>query len=543
MYKRKRKHGPQAMRDIGAVASGASAVGQGPPRPDEPRVAIAAEVGANRDAIINVLGNPPDLALREFSFGIDQPVHCLVAYIDGLTDPVAVADHLIEPLMMAPRLAVRDTAVTRSNAMDMISERLASVWHLLVETDLGKAVKAMLEGVCLVFVDGCDRCLEVGRKEPPKRQITTTETEQVIRGPREGFTETLRDCTGLVRKRLATPALRFETLSIGRLSNTAVSIVWLQGVANDKIVAEVRRRLQRIDIDGIMDGAYIEELIEDQPYSPFSTVYHTERPDAFCAHLLEGRVGILVDGSSQALVVPATMVMFFQTSEDYYTRFHLTILIRFIRLMASFNSLLLPPVYIAATTFHHNLIPTAFLLSIAAGRESVPFPAVVEALFMVFTFEAVREAGIRLPGIIGQTVSIVGALVIGQAVVSAGVVSPIMVIIIALTEVGSFAVPAYDMAATLRLLRYPLMLLAATLGMFGIAVGLLALLIHLCCLRSFGVPYLSGLTPLTARSAKDIFIRAPWPQMKFRPRPTAQKHAERQSQRSGPQRPKRGERT
>lgn len=535
MYKHRKGYGPQARRDINAVAAGTSASGKGPPGPDEPRIPIAAELSANRAALTKLLGNPPDLALREFAFGIDQPVSCLVAYIDGLTDPAVVAEHLIEPLMMAPRVAVRDTALTRSNALDMICEHLASVWHLLIETDLGSALKALLGGVCLVFIDGCDRCLAVGRKEPPKRQITTTETEQVIRGPREGFTETLRDCTGLVRKRLATPALRLEALSLGRLSNTAVNIVWLQGVASDKIVAEVRQRLKRIDIDGIMDAGYIEELIEDQPYSPFSTVYHTERPDAFCAHLLEGRIGILVDGSSQALIVPATLTMFFQSPEDYYTRFHLTILIRFIRLLASFNSLLLPPVYIAATTFHHNLIPTAFLLSIAAGRESVPFPAVIEALFMVFTFEAVREAGVRLPGIIGQAVSIVGALVIGQAVVSAGVVSPIMVIIIALTEVGSFAVPAYDMAATLRLLRYPLMLLAATLGMFGIAVSLLALLIHLCCLRSFGVPYLDGLTPLTAQSAKDVFVRAPWPHMKFRPRLTAQKHPERQAEQSGTQ--------
>lgn len=542
VYKGKRKEDQQSntvKEEIERVAAGRSSEVNGPPRPYEPRVPIPERIDDVRQAILDLLGNPPDLGFREFWFGTGQPVRCLSVYIDGVTDPVSVAGDLLQPLMEIPYISHVDMEVTHANAFDLIHERLSSTWILKTLDELGQAVSSMLAGVVLLFVEGQSKCMMTGRRDTPGRDVQEPRIQQVIRGPREAFTETIRDNTGLVRKRITHASLRIERINIGRLTNTIVDLVWIQGLANDKLVQEARVRLNRIDIDAIFDSGYVEELIEDQPWSPFPTVYNTERPDTFCASLVEGRVGILVDGSPEGLVIPGNLVMFFQSAEDYYERFHITILTRGIRLIAAFISLLLPTIYVAATTFHHELIPTALLLSIAAGRESVPFPAAIEALLMIFTFEIVREAGVRLPGVIGQAVSIVGALVIGQAVVSAGIVSPIMVVIIALTEISSFALPFYDMGATLRILRYPLILLAATLGIFGIVIGVLAIIIHLCGVRSFGDPYFVGLAPIVRRDVKDIFIRVPWPAMKWRPRLPGQRYPQRQGPSSGPKRPKR----
>ncbi|MGE5559720.1 MAG: spore germination protein [Chloroflexota bacterium] len=538
MYKRKRRYNRQETDEINSVAKGKSVEATGPPLAGEPHIPVSGDIGVVRQAVLDILGSPPDLAFREFSFGTTRPVRCLVAHIDGLTDPVSVADNLIRPLVELPQLAPDAVDITPTNAADMVKERLTSVWQLRTDNDLGRAVTAMLDGQVLLFIEGSSEAIIAGRRQIPGRQVDNPDIQQVIRGPREAFTERIRDNTGLIRKRLSHESLRIEQLRIGRLTNTVVCLVWIEGIVSPKVLEEARKRLKRIDIDAIIDSGYIEELIEDQPWSPFPTVYNTERPDSFCASLLEGRVGILTDGSPEGLIVPASFVMFFQSAEDYYQRFHITLLIRLIRLIAAFLSLLLPSIYIAATTFHHEMIPTALLLSIAAGRETVPFPAVIEALFMVFAFEILREAGIRLPGIVGQAVSIVGALVIGQAVVSAGVVSSFMVIVIALTEIASFALPFYDMGATLRILRYPIIVLAASLGVFGIIISLLAMLIHLCSLRSFGSPYLTGISPFIPRDVHDIFVRVPWPMMRWRPRLAGQRHPERQATGSGPRRPK-----
>jgi spore germination protein KA len=279
----------------------------------------------------------------------------------------------------------------------------------------------------------------------------------------------------------------------------------------------------------VLESGYLEEFIEDNPYSPFPQVVHTERPDRVTASLLEGRVAILTDGTPFALIVPAEFITLMQSPEDYYERYMVATAIRWLRYIGFAMSLLLPSLYIAITTFHQEMIPTRLLISLAAAREGVPFPALVEALMMEFTFEALREAGIRLPRAVGQAVSIVGALVIGQAAVQAGIVSPLMVIVVAITGIASFMNPAFNIALTMRLMRFPLMLLAATLGLFGVMVGILAILIHLAGLRSFGVPYLSSLAPLHTKDLKDVAVRAPWWAMDNRPAETAKLNRRRQS--------------
>ena len=343
-------------------------------------------------------------------------------------------------------------------------------------------------------------------------------SQSVVRGPREGFSENIRVNTALIRRKIKDPSLWMESKEIGRLSKTNVAIMYINGVADDKIVKELHSRLDRIDIDGILESGNIEEFIQDSQYSPFPTVYNTERPDVVAAALLEGRIAILVDGTPFVLIVPALFVQFFQSSEDYYQRAIMASLIRLLRFFAFGISLLAPALYIAAITFQQEIIPPPLLISLAAQREGVPFPAFIEAVIMEITFEILREAGLRMPRVIGAAMSIVGAFVIGTAAVEAGIISAAMVIVVSITAISSFVSPTYDIAIAGRILRFLFMGMAASFGLFGIMVALIALILHLTSLSSFGVPYMAPLAPYSASGQKDTFIRLPIWKLLSRPK-------------------------
>lgn len=331
---------------------------------------------------------------------------------------------------------------------------------------------------------------------PPLRQVSEPKAENAVRGPRNSFIEDLEDNFRILQKHLPAPDLTREDLTLGRASPTGVAMVYLRERARPELVEEVRSRLQKINVVAVLESGYIEHFIQDSPASPFPQVLITERPDRVCIGLLEGRVAIFVDNTPFVLVVPGELLCLLQAADDYYNKRYFNILIKLLRYLALLASLLLPSLYIAITTFHQDMIPGDLLVSISAARQGVPLPAILEALIMEVTFESLREAGIRLPTVVGQTVSIVGALVIGQAAIQAGLVSPLMVIIVAFTGIDSFTVPQYPLGQAIRTLRFPLMLTAAILGLFGVMLGLLAILLHLCALRSFGIPYLSPLSPL-----------------------------------------------
>lgn len=284
--------------------------------------------------------------------------------------------------------------------------------------------------------------------------------------------------------------------------------MYLHGSANDRVLKEVRRRLKEIKTDAILESGFIEEFIQDSNYSPFPTVYNTERPDVIAAGILEGRVAIFIDGTPFVLLVPALFSHFLQAAEDYYNRSDYG-LIRALRVVCLGIALLAPSLYIALTTFHQETIPTVLLISLAAQREGVPFPAFFEALLMEFTFEILREAGVRMPRMVGQALSIVGALVIGQAAVEAGFISAAMVIVVAITAISSFIVPGYSVAISIRILRFGMMILAATFGFYGITIGLLAIILHITSLKSFSVPYMTNFGPFIARNQKDVILRLP----------------------------------
>jgi spore germination protein KA len=395
-----------------------------------------------------------------------------------------------------------------------------------------------MAGNTALLIDGEKTALVLGTKGWESRSIEEPPAEPVVRGPREGFTEKMFTNTVLVRRRIKSSRLKLELMKVGLLTKTDIGIMYIDGIANNKVVEEVKKRLGRIDTDGILESGYIEEYIQDEWMTPFPQVLSTERPDRVVAHLLEGNVAILVDTTPFVLLVPVTFFHFLQSPEDYYTQWMATAMIRILRITAVNIALLLPALYIAITTFHQEMLPTSLLISIASAREGVPFPAFVEAFIMEAVFELLREAGIRLPRPVGQAVSIVGALVIGQAAVSAGLVSPAVVIIVALTAIASFSMPNYAGAFPLRIIRFPLMVFAASLGLYGIMMGLIAILIHLCSLRSFGVPYISPIAPFNRNDMKDLVIRFPLWSMFTRPRMIGYKDPKRQEYMQIPKPPK-----
>ncbi len=377
----------------------------------------------------------------------------MLIYVDGLCDTKTLEEVVLKPLLEGILQDVRF----------VIDERLIAVAQVQMASCLNDLVDHVLKGDAAILVDGENQAIIADLKGFDKRGIEEPTTESTVRGPRDGFTETLRTNTMLIRRRIRSSKLKMETYSVGKFSKTDIVIAYIEGIVQDVVLEEVRKRIKRIQIDGVVDSGYIEDFIEDLPYSPFPQVQNTERPDIVCAGLLEGKVAIIIDNTPFTLLVPMTFWAGLQASEDYYERFIYTTFVRWLRYLLLNIALFLPSLYVATTTFHPQLIPTNLLISIAAARDGVPFPAAVEALMMEFMFEGLREAGIRLPKPIGSAVSIVGALVIGQAAVEAGIISAPMVIVVATTGIASFAIPRYNLGTAYRLLRFPMLILGGPL--------------------------------------------------------------------------------
>lgn len=477
---------------------------------------ISPDLQFNIDHIKKKLGNSSDIVIRNFQAGKNGEIKLGIIYTDGLTDSASIQDLILDTLMVEIRNADLEVAVP--DCFEIIKSQTLPVGGIVEITDFQKLFNHVLSGDTMLLMDGSPKGLALGSRGWVDRGVQEPSSQTVVRGPKDGFTETLRTNTALIRRRIKDPNLWLETKQIGEKTQTDVAIMYLKGVANDKTVSELQSRLNRINIDAILESGYIEELIQDEVYTPFPTVYNTERPDAVAAAILEGRIAILVDGTPFVLIVPALMVHFFQSSEDYYQRADIATLIRVLRYLSFFLALLTPSLYVAVSTFHQEMLPTPLLISLASQREGVPFPAVVEAMLMEVVFEILREAGVRMPRAIGSSISIVGALVIGQAAVEAGFVSATMVIIVSLTAICSFVFPANSMASAFRMLRFLFMILAATFGLYGIILGLIVMVLHLNSLRSFGLPYLAPNAPFILQDQKDNIIRMPHWSLLKRPR-------------------------
>lgn len=476
---------------------------------------VSANLQDNWDTLQKSLGVNDDVIFRRFNLGTKSGEEVLLIYIENMVDKTMLQENIIKPLMYDSWPG--DPQTEGMGLQDLLFSSMLAAANVTATQSMDKLVADVLSGGVILLIDGLKNGFSVDIRSFEQRSVTEPAAEVLVRGPREGFTENLNTNIVLIRRKLKSTNLIIKSLEIGRETKTKVSVLYLQNIAAPEIVDEVLLRLKRIDVDGILESNYLEEFIEDNPYSPFPQIIHTERPDRVTANLLEGKIAVITDGTPVALIIPVEISAFLTSPEDYYERYLIGSAIRILRYTAFVASILLPSFFIAITTFHQEMIPPKLILSLASYRAGVPFTLLTEAFLMEITFEILREAGTRLPRSVGNAVSIVGALVIGQAAVQAGLVSPLMVIIVAFTGIASFTIPAFNLGLTFRLLRFPLMLLAGTLGLLGVFFGITMISIHITSLRSFGMPYTSSLAPPQVKNLKDIFIRLPWWAMDERP--------------------------
>ncbi|MEN6462093.1 MAG: spore germination protein [Syntrophomonas sp.] len=493
---------------------------------------LAKVLDNNLTNIRNILGQSSDVIIHKMKLGPEKTLDAAIIYIDGLVDKNLVNQDILRPLMFHLPMVENIAEMNSGDLMQLIKTSVLTVGDITSEQSTANLTDTILSGNTVVLLDGVNEAIVINLRGWEARSIEEAKNEMGIRGPRTSFVETLRTNTAMLRRIIRDPNLTFESSQIGQRSKTDVVIVYIKGVTPDSLIEEVRQRLRRINTDAILDVGYIEQFIEDSPISLFPTVANTERPDVAAARILEGRAAIIMDGSPFALTVPMLYMESFQNPEDYYARPYFTNLVRWLRFLSFELSIYLPAGYVALMSFHQELIPTPLLITVSAAREGLPLPVVFEALLMLILFEILREAGLRMPRSLGQAVSIVGALVIGQAAVSAGLVGAPMVVVLATTAIASFTVPSQaDVGAVLRLL---MVLIAGFIGVFGIVILSLELLSFMASMRSFGTPYFSPIMPLNFADLKDTLIRAPLWTMDNRPQTLNPSDSKRQGEGTKP---------
>lgn len=469
---------------------------------------INAKIDENVTYIKQLLQDNSDIVFREFFISNWKAE---LIYIDGMVDKLLLDNYILKSSMLNG-----EVIGTIKDVKD-IKDKFLTVSDIKEVKKLSEGVNAVLSGDTLMFIDGMDTCYVVATRFWPARGISEPSGETAIRGARDGFSETIRFNTALIRRRIRDTRLRVKTKALGQRSKTDTAIMYIDDIVNKDVLKEFMKRVDQIDIDAILDSGYVEQLVEDNKWSPFPQLQSTERPDVVAAALYEGRIAMLIDNSPFAIIAPCTLANLFQTPDDYYQRWINSSVIRLIRFFAIILAVLLPALYVAVTSFHSSIIPTKLAYSIAASREGVPFPAFIEAIIMEISLAVLMEAVARLPKPIGATIGIVGGLIIGQAAVSAGIVSPIMIIIISLTAISTFIAPNYEIASSFRVVRFFFIIAASIVGLYGIMIGVIILLVHLSRLESFGVSYLSPMTNPDIKDFKDMFIRFPMKFMKNRP--------------------------
>jgi spore germination protein KA len=461
------------------------------------------------------------ISFRSFCCQNDPQIQFCAVFVSGMTDKNSIQKQIIKPIMEAKL----DESYDINKLLNTIAQEIISAANVKQSSTLEMIVQSLLTGSTLLFVNEFDRAILIDTANWDKRAITEPEAEKVVMGPREGFTEYIGTNIVLVRRKLKTANLKFKYREIGTQTKTKICICYLEDVAEPKLVREVEARIGKIDLDSVLDVGYIKEMIKDTPFSPFKTIGYTERPDVIAGKILEGRIAVICDGSPIAITMPFLFIEYFNVNEDYYDNFIYATFNRIVRWVSFLLASSVPAIYVALITFHQEMIPTQLLLSISGSRQNVPFPTVVEALLMLFVFEILRESSIRIPSGVGQTVSIVGALVIGQAAVEAKLVSSPMVIVSAITGITSFVIP--KMQSELLIIRFIFLLSASAIGLYGYLFCVIGMFIHLASLRSFGFPYMTHIASFDPQDVKDGILRAPWKMMKTRPKLVAQKNRQR----------------
>ncbi|WP_173917088.1 spore germination protein [Halobacillus sp. Marseille-Q1614] len=462
---------------------------------EEPQTPASRKMSANIDYILNSFKRTQDLKVRVLNKG-----EAALMFIETLTDQGKIQEMIFTPL--------------ETGKFDSINE----IPNSKITTNIDEAINSLLKGHAIFLEDGSDEISLFNVTSVFNRSVREPENEKVVRGSHDGFVENVMINVNLVRKRIEHKDLVVKFYKVGKKTNTNMAVMYMDGIADPVIVQKMEERIRAVKVDKIQSPGYMEEFIEDSPISPFPQMLNTERPDKVVANLMEGRIALMSEGSPTALIAPSTFFMFYQSPDDYNMRWYNGTFVRLIRFSSFLIAVGLPALYIAIVSFHFEVIPDDLITPVKSSINEIAYPPIVEALVMVVIIELIREAGIRLPSPVGQTIGIVGGLVIGDAVVRAGLVSNIMIIVVALTAISSFVVPSNELSTTLRLLTFPLILLSGTLGFVGLVLGFMFIAIHLAKLESFGVPYFSPVSPLSFRDLKDTFIRFPVFLMKKRPK-------------------------
>lgn len=445
---------------------------------------------------------------RVFGCQRNEAIKCAVLYLDGMSSTRVINESVIEPVTVA-------WLEDKPQLFHLISTSVIAGNHTKESDDVKNIVEALLYGDAVVLVNGFAKVIIINAKEFNLRSISEPDDEKALRGPREGFTEGLMVNASLIRRRLQTSDLKFKPKSFGTRSNTKAFLCYLDSLVDKNILAELEKRLDAVSIDGVLDVNYIQEFVRDSPYSIFKTTGSTEKPDIVAAKLLEGRIALILDGTPIVLTVPYLFIENLQVADDYYNNFYYSTLGRILRFLGFWITISVPAIYVSLVAFHPETIPTPLMLSMAAAINKAPFPTVVECIGMLLIFEILRETGIRTPNKIGQALSIVGALIVGQAAVEAKIVSAPVVIVVALTGITGLMIPR--LSGAVIIIRLIFITAAAVLGFYGYFLALIFLFFYLTGVKSFGVDYMSQLFTYNPDRLKDIYVRAAMPFMDTRP--------------------------
>lgn len=449
------------------------------------------------------------LRIKKITANKNIPLKCALVYMDGMVDTEQVNDAIIRPILTTapPKETV--------SVAEYLETQVLYARDVKRNTNVAKILEGILYGEALLLIDGSREAITADVKGWRTRGISEPDDERILQGPREGFEEAALLNIAMLRRKLQTPDLCVEMLRLGRRTNTIVFVCYLDTLANQKTIADIKISIGKIDMDGILDSNYIAEQIRDSRYSPFKTTGSTERPDIVAARLLEGRIAIIVDGSPVVVTIPYLFSENFQSDEDYYLNFLVSSVGRIIRYICFFLAISLPAIFIAISVFHRELLPTSLAIAIAELRGGVPFSPLTECIILIFIFEVLRETGIRMPQSLGHALSIVGGLVVGQAAVDSRIISAPILIVIALSGISGLMVPR--LKGAVFYLRLILVLLAAFFGLYGYIAGISVILMHIISLNSFGTDYTVSLRKINFQSLKDTLFRAPWNSMRLRP--------------------------
>lgn len=478
----------------------------------EEKKEISTVLWENEAYIRERCANCADILIRPMRLGAEKKVDCLMVYLE-----VTVSNMMLDDSAIG-KMVNHFWDIRPEQIEEFIKYNSLGIADVKKLSDMEEAFSAMLAGNAIFFIDGYNKAMKISSKGYPNMGVSEAETEKVLRGSREGFSDAVKTNSALVRKRIRDTRLKVEEKQMGIRSHTMVQMLYIEDLVHEELLEEMKQRMDAFEIDGILDSGMLEQLTEDAWYSPFPQYQTTERPDRAAQELLNGKIVLLCDNSPAALIFPGNFSSFMESSEDWYNRFEMASFLRVLRYFAMAASMLLPGIYLAVIRFHTQILPTNLILSFAQAREGVPFSSVAELFFLELSFELIREAGVRIPGELGNAIGIVGGLIIGQAAVEANLVSPIVVMIVAITALGSLAIPNEEFASAFRLLKYGFLFLGGYLGIYGIVIGLYLTVSHLAGLLSYGMPYL---VPFVEKEQKkDVgnkILRIPFRKRKMRP--------------------------